>query len=62
MSPESLIMLAILVIAILGIAWAIDYAAAQAGAPRPVKIVIWVIAALLLLLVLLRQTRILDMT
>ena len=55
MSPRGAIYLLIYVAVVLGIAWAIDYAATRAGAPQPLRIIIWVIAALILLLLLLQQ-------
>ena len=55
MSIESLIYLVVWVIAILGIAYAITYALGNAGMPQIVIAGVWLIAALLLLLLLLRQ-------
>ena len=55
MSIESLIYLLILVIVVLGLAYAITYALGQAGMPQMVIMGVWLIAALILLLLLLRQ-------
>ena len=55
MGPESAIMLLIWVIVILGIAWAITYALGNAGMPQPLIMGVWLVAALILLLVLLRN-------
>ena len=55
MPPEAAIYILVYVLVIVAIAWIADYIAGQMGAPRPVKLVIWGIALLLVLLVLLRQ-------
>ena len=55
MSVESSIYLLILVIVVLGLAYAITYALGQANMPPFVIYGVWLIAALILLLLLLRQ-------
>jgi len=60
MSVEGLILLLILCVAILGVAYAITYALGKAGSPTILSQGVWVIAALILLLILLRQTGILH--
>jgi hypothetical protein len=62
MSPESAIYLLIYIAIIVVIAWVLTYIADQmmAPAPRPVHLVIWGIAFLLVLLLLLRNTGLLH--
>ena len=61
MSIEGLITLLIVVAVVALIAWVIVYFLGQAGAPPFVSSIVWIVAALILLLVLLRFAGVLNM-
>ena len=61
MSIEAAITLLIVIAVILIVAWVIVYILGQAGIGPPVTMIIWLVAALVVLLVLLRSLGILHL-
>lgn len=66
MGPEAAIYLVIYVIVVLGLAYAINWAADRAfrpdPTPQPLRFGIWIVAALVILLLLLNRTGVLHGT